>query len=175
MPRGVLFVHNNFPGQFRDLAETLCARGVPVAAIAQHHAPGLQVVRLARYSLPRGSTPGILSEAVRAEADLIRGRSAFEAARALKAEGWDPAVIVLHPGWGEGAYLAEVFPGARQVAFAEFYYHGRGYDVGFDPEFFPYDQDAILKVEAKNAVMAMAYAAADVIVAPTEFQAGALP
>jgi hypothetical protein len=31
--RGVLFVHNNFPGQFRDLAESLVARGVPCAAI----------------------------------------------------------------------------------------------------------------------------------------------
>ena len=28
MPSGVLFVHNNFPGQFGDLAETLMARGV---------------------------------------------------------------------------------------------------------------------------------------------------
>ena len=175
MPRGVLFVHNNFPAQFRDLAETLVGRGVPCVAIGQGHAPGLPGVRLARYQPQRSSTPGILPEATRAEADLIRARGAFEAARALKAEGWDPAVIVIHPGWGEAAYLAEVFPAAKQVAFAEFYYHGRGYDVGFDPEFFAYDQDAVLKVEAKNAVMAMAYAQADVIVAPTAFQAGSLP
>src|SRR5438128_2728732 len=38
MPRGVLFVHNNFPGQFRDLAETLSARGVPVAVMAMAYA-----------------------------------------------------------------------------------------------------------------------------------------
>ncbi|HEX7946503.1 MAG TPA: hypothetical protein VF495_17675, partial [Phenylobacterium sp.] len=164
MPRGVLFVHNNFPGQFADLARTLVARGVPCAAIGQHHAPGIEGVRIARYGLQRGSTPGILSEAVRAEADLIRARATFEAARALKAEGWDPAAIVFHPGWGEAAYLAEVFPRARQVAFAEFYYHGRGYDVGFDPEFLAFDQDTVLKVEAKNAVMAMGYAGADAIV-----------
>jgi glycosyltransferase involved in cell wall biosynthesis len=132
-------------------------------------------VRLVRYSLQRGSTPGILPEAVRAEADLIRAKGAYEAARALKAEGWDPAVIVAHPAWGEMAYMAEVFPKARQVAFAEFYYHGRGYDVDFDVEFIPFDDAAALKVEAKNAVMAMAYARADAIVAPTEFQAASLP
>jgi hypothetical protein len=175
MPRGVLFVHNNFPAQFRDVAEALAARGVPCVAIGQSHAPGMPGVRLARYAPQRSSTPGILPEAVRAEADLIRARGAFEAARALRAEGWDPAVIVFHPGWGEAAYLAEVFPAARQVAFAEYYYHGRGYDVGFDTEFFPHDQDAALRVEAKNAVMAMGYAGADAIVAPTEFQAGTLP
>ncbi|WP_293677099.1 glycosyltransferase [uncultured Phenylobacterium sp.] len=175
MPRGVLFLHNNFPGQFRDLAETLAARGAPCVAVGQNHAPGIPGVRLVRYSLARGSTPGILPEAVRAEADLIRAKGAFEAARALKAEGWDPAVIVGHPGWGEMTYMAQVFPHARQVAFAEFYYHGRGYDVDFDVEFLPFDEVAALRVEAKNAVMALAYAQADAIVAPTEFQAAALP
>ncbi|WP_293899708.1 glycosyltransferase [Phenylobacterium sp.] len=175
MLRGVLFVHNNFPAQFRDLAATLVARGVPTVAIGQDHAPGMQDVRLARYRLPRGSTPGMFPFAVRAEADLIRARGAYDAAKALKAEGWDPAAIVLHPGWGEAAFLGEVFPNARQVAFAEFYYHGRGFDVGFDPEFLGYDESAILRAEAKNAVMAMTYARADAIVAPTEFQASALP
>ena len=175
MPRGVLFVHNNFPGQFRDLAQTLLARGVPCVAIGQGHAPGVEGVRLARYNLARGSTPGILPEATRAEADLIRAKGAFGAAKALKAEGWDPAVIVVHPGWGEATYLAEVFPQARQVAFAEFWYHGRGYDVGFDTEFQAFDPDAVLRAEAKNAVMAIAYAKADAIVAPTGFQAASLP
>jgi len=175
MPRGVLFVHNNFPGQFRDLAETLVARGVPCMAVGQSHSKGVEGVRQARYRLPRGTTPGIFDLAVRAEADLIRAKSAFDAARALKHEGWDPAVIVAHPGWGETVLLNELFPNAKQVAFAEFFYHGRGYDVGFDTEFFEFTEAAILKAKGKNAVMSLAYAEADVIVAPTEFQAGALP
>ncbi|MFZ5720054.1 MAG: glycosyltransferase [Pseudomonadota bacterium] len=175
MPRGVLFVHNNFPGQFRDLAENLAARGVPCLAVGQEHAPGLEGVRLARYRLPRGTAPGIFPLAVRAEADLIRGRSAMDAARALKHEGWNPEVIVGHPGWGEMTFLGEVFPDARQVCFAEYWYHGRGYDVGFDTEWHAPDEEAVLRAEAKNAVMALAYARADAIVAPTEFQAGTLP
>ncbi|TAJ74300.1 MAG: glycosyltransferase [Phenylobacterium sp.] len=175
MSSGVLFVHNNFPGQFADLAQVLLARGVPCAAIGQGHSPGLAGVRIARYGLPRGTTPGIFPLAVRAEADLIRASSAFRAAQALKEAGWDPAVIVGHPGWGEMTFLADVFPDARTVAFAEFYYHGRGYDVGFDPEFQPFDQDAVLRADAKNGMMAIAYANADAIVAPTPFQAASLP
>ena len=175
MPRGVLFVHNNFPGQFRDLAQTLVARGVPCMAIGQSHAKGIEGVRQALYTLPRGTTPGIFDLAVRAEADLIRAKSAFDAARALKHEGWDPAVIVAHPGWGETVLLDEVFPDAKQVAFAEFFYHGRGYDVGFDTEFLAFDEAAVLKAKAKNVAMSLAYSDAHAIVAPTEFQAGALP
>lgn len=175
MPRGVFFVHNNFPGQFRDLARTLVARGVPCCAVGQQHSVGIEGVRLARYGLPRGTGKDVFPLAVRAEADLIRGRSACEAARALKAEGWDPAVIVGHPGWGEMVFLSELFPQARQVAFAEFFYHGRGYDVGFDTEFIAFDDEAPFRTKAKNAIMSLTYAEADVIVAPTRFQADALP
>ncbi|MBL8772280.1 MAG: glycosyltransferase [Phenylobacterium sp.] len=175
MPSGVLFVHNNFPGQFRDLAETLAARGVRTLAIGQDHARGLPPTRIARYSLPRGTTPGIFPLAVRAEADLLRGRMAYDAAKALRAEGWDPQVIVGHPGWGEMTFLSEVFPAARQIGFAEFWYHGRGYDVGFDTEWFPVEEEQALRVRAKNPVMALSYAGCDAIVAPTPFQANALP
>jgi glycosyltransferase involved in cell wall biosynthesis len=132
-------------------------------------------VHVARYSLPRGTTPGIFPLAVRAEADLIRGRSAYDAAMALKAGGCDPQVIVGHPGWGELNFLREAFPHARLVTFAEFYYRGRGLDVGFDTEFFAHDLEAVLRADAKNGAMAMVYADSDAIVAPTAFQASALP
>lgn len=176
MSRSVLFVHNNFPGQFGDLASLLTARGVPCLAIGQHYAPGQVGVKIARYTLGRGSTPNIFPLAVRAEADLLRARSAYDAAMALKAEGWDPEVIVGHPGWGEMTFLSEVFPAAKTVAFAEFYYHGRGYDVGFDTALQgDVDIESVLRADGKNGAMAMAYAGADAIVAPTPFQAGSLP
>jgi glycosyltransferase involved in cell wall biosynthesis len=175
MPSGVLFVHNNFPAQFRDLAQTLLARGVPCAAIGQNHAAVLNGVRTARYTLGRSSTPGLYNLAIRAEADLIRARHAVNAARALKNEGFEPQVIVGHPGWGEMTFLGEVWPDAKKVAFAELYYRGSNSDVDFDPEFLPTDEEAIFKGKAKSAVMSMAYAEADVIVSPTWFQANTLP
>ena len=175
MRAGLLFVHNNFPAQFRDLAQTLVARGVPCAAIGSETAPGVQGVRIGRYSLPRGTTAGMFSLAVRAEADLIRGRAALEMARALKEQGFDPAVIVAHSGWGEAIFLDEVFPHARRVMFSEFFYRGRGLDIGFDTEFFAHSDEAVLLGKAKNAVMALSLTDADIIVAPTAFQADALP
>ena len=175
MPSGVLFVHNNFPAQFRDLANTLRGRGVPCAAISGTHAPGIEGVMTGRYALPRGTSPGIFQLAVRAEADLLRGRSAVRMARALKARGVDPQVIVGHPGWGETVLLDDVFPDARTILYPEFFYHGRGLDIDFDPEFFEADEEAILLGKAKNAVMSLALTDADAIVAPTEFQASTLP
>ena len=175
MPSGVLFVHNNFPAQFRDVAQTLVSRGVHCYAIGAHTAPSLHGVRTGRYSLPRGTTPGILNYAVRAEADMIRARASLNVARALKAEAFDPAVIVGHPGWGETLLLDDAFPDARQVLFSEFFYRGRGLDIDFDPEIWAPDDDAILLGKTKNAALALALTDADAIVAPTEFQASVLP
>jgi glycosyltransferase involved in cell wall biosynthesis len=175
MPSGVLFVHNNFPGQFRDLAQTLLNRGVRCAAIGQEYAPGIEGMPIGRYSLERGSTPGLFPLAVRPEADLIRASGALRIAKAMKDKGLDPAVIVGHPGWGETIFLDEVWPRAKRLSFAEFSYQGRGLDVGFDEEFFKLTEQAVLMAKAKNAAMTMAYAEADVIVAPTEFQASTLP
>jgi glycosyltransferase involved in cell wall biosynthesis len=172
---GVLFVHSNFPAQFRHLAQTLLARGVPCRAIGGETAPGITGLRIYRYRLRRGTTPGIVPLAVRAEADLIRGRTALEGARVLQGEGFDPAVIVGHPGWGETVLLDHVFPDARQVLFSEYFYRGHGTDIGFDTEFGAPTDEAVLAGKPKNAVMALALTDADAIVAPTAFQASALP
>lgn len=175
MQKGVLFVHSNFPAQFRDLATALVARGVPCAAIGARGAPGLPGVRMAAWANAQGSTPGIFPLATRAEADLIRGRAALDAALALKDEGFDPELIIGHPGWGETVFLAEPFPKARRIMFSEFFYQGRGADIDFDDEFVHPTFEMILGGTAKNAVMSLSLTTADAIVCPTAYQASTLP
>lgn len=175
MLRRVLFVHTNFPAQFRDLARDLVARGVECAAIGAVQAPGLDGVRLLRWSNAKGSTPGIFPLATRAEADFIRGRAALNAAFALKAEGFEPDLIIGHPGWGETVFLAEPFPNAKRIIFSEFFYRGRGADIDFDDEFIKPGLEMILAGAAKNAVMSLSLIEADAIVCPTEFQASTHP
>jgi glycosyltransferase involved in cell wall biosynthesis len=175
MGSGVLFVHTNFPAQFRDLAETLLARGVTVRAIAAERASSLPQVRTAKYKLIRGTTPGLFTFAIRPEADLIRARAALSGAQRHRAEGFEPAVIVGHSGWGETAFLKEIWPDARQVLYPEFFYAGRGRDIDFDNQFIPLTEEAVLLGKTKNAVMSLALTDADAIVCPTEFQASTLP
>jgi glycosyltransferase involved in cell wall biosynthesis len=175
MLKRVLFVHTNFPAQFRDLATHLVAQGVECAAIGSRAAPGLPGVRLAAWANAKGSTPGIFQLATRAEADLIRGRAALDAALALKAEGFEPDLIIGHPGWGETSLLREAFPKARRILFSEFFYQGRGGDIDFETEFIAASFESILAGTAKNAVMALSLTEADAIVCPTRYQASTHP
>ena len=169
----ILFVHNNFPGRFEFLLPSLKSAGHQCVAIAQggHQVEG---VPLLFWKGTRSSTSGLFDLAVRAEADLIRGRAAADCALRLKDSGFAPDLIIGHPAWGEVAFMKEIFPGARQILVGEFYYRSKDADVGFDPEF-PNGPDDAFRVHAKNAVMAMSYAEADRIICPTPFQAGAFP
>lgn len=175
MGRGVLFVHNNFPAQFGDLARTLSGRGVPCAAIGAHTALGVDGVPIARYQVPRGTGADVFPLAIRAEADLIRGRAAFDAAQALRQRGFEPEAIIGHSGWGETVFLSDVFPEAKQVLYPEFFYHGRGSDIDFDQALWSGDEESLLRGRAKNAVMTLALTDADAIVTPTAFQGSRLP
>jgi glycosyltransferase involved in cell wall biosynthesis len=170
----ILFVHNNFPGRFEFLLPSLASAGHQCVAIAQG---GRQPdgVPLMLWKGNRSSTPGIFDLAVRAEADLIRGRAAADCALQLKDSGFEPDLIIGHPAWGETVFMADIFPRARQILVGEFYYRATGGDVGFDPEFGRSESQDPFRIHAKNAVMAMAYAEADRIICPTPFQASGFP
>jgi len=171
----ILFVHQNFPGQFPHIADAVLKRGHKVAAIGDQTAKGRPGIDVRRWKLLRGTTPGLFDPATRAEADLLRGQAAAEAALKLKADGFTPDLIIGHPGWGETLQLREVFPNAKQILFGEFFYRSRGADVNFDPEFETPAPKSDFRIHAKNMGLALAYSEADMIVCPTPFQASLLP
>jgi glycosyltransferase involved in cell wall biosynthesis len=171
----ILFIHQNFPGQFPYIADALVRRGHRVVALGGPTAKDIPGVKVLRWKLGRGSTEGIFAPAVRAEADLLRAQAAARVADTLKAEGFVPDLIIGHPGWGETIHLSEVWPGVPQIMFGEFFYKSHGADVAFDLEYEKSDLAADMQVHSKNLGMALAYAEADAIVCPTPFQAQTLP
>ena len=56
-PKGILFVHSNFPGQFRDLAKAMKERGERIAAIGAHTAPGMDGVPMSALEERAGQRP----------------------------------------------------------------------------------------------------------------------
>ncbi len=168
----VLFIHNNFPGQFVHVARAFAARpGVRVFAVGGPTAKAPPKVTVAAYRIPKDlPKPGHpLTE--RFNSDVIRGELAAGAMQRLQREvGCDPALVAGHTGWGETLFARDLFPRARHVAFCEFFYKAEGSDVGFDPEFPDAGLRTALRIRAKNAGMLTALAAADRGLTPTEWQ-----
>jgi glycosyltransferase involved in cell wall biosynthesis len=174
----ILFVHQNFPGQFKFLAPALVRQGHQVQALVlQKKAPSSwQGVSLVPYGVSRGTTPGVHPWVSDFETKTIRADACFRAALQLKAQGFVPDVIVAHHGWGESLFLKEVWPEARLGIYCEFYYHPRGSDVGFDPEF-PVQDGAgeACRLRLKNLNNLLHFDIADAGISPTHWQASTFP
>ncbi|WP_020184688.1 glycosyltransferase [Methylopila sp. 73B] len=168
----VLFIHNNFPGQFVHMAQAFAQRpGARVFAVGSPTARPRPGVTLARYALPKDPPKPGHPLVERFTSDVVRGELAGAAMQRLSQEaGCDPALIVGHSGWGETLFARDIFPEAKQVVYSEFFYNYRNSDVGFDPEFPDGGLRTAARIRTKNAGMLTALAAADMGLSPTEWQ-----
>ena len=172
-----LFVHQNFPGQFKFLAPELVRLGhevvaMPVRADGPSQWNG---VRLAPYRVARGTTEGVHPWVSDFETKVIRAEACFRAALELRAQGFVPDVIIAHHGWGESLFLKDVWPQARLGIYCEFYYRQTGLDVGFDPEFRVDDPGDVCRVRLKNVNNLLHFQMAEAGLSPTLWQADSFP
>lgn len=166
----VLFIHQNFPGQFRHIAAHLAKQpDYQVLAIGRDMAPGLPGVKLLRYKPHRTASPQTHPYVRSFEDAVLHGQQVLRLLLDLKAKGYRPDVIVAHPGWGETLYTKDAFPNARLIHFCEYYYHAQGADLGFDPEF-PPTVDDYARIRSRNALHLLNLENCDQGITPTRWQ-----
>jgi len=173
----ILFIHQNFPGQFKFLAPALVKQGHSVRAMTMQKTEAMQWqgVQLVNYTSKRGSTPNVHPWVSDFETKTIRAEACFRAALQMKQQGYMPDVIVAHHGWGESLFLKEVWPEAKLGIYCEFYYHQHGADVGFDPEFPATDEGEVCRLRLKNLNNLLHFEIADAGISPTHWQASTFP
>jgi glycosyltransferase involved in cell wall biosynthesis len=173
----ILFIHQNFPGQFKFLAPALVKKGHKVVAMTMQKAEvkDWQGVRIIQYSVESGSTPNIHSWLADFEPKVLRSEACFKAALKIKEAGFMPDVIIAHHGWGESLFLKEVWPKAKLGIYCEFYYHPQGADVGFDPEFPVTAPGDGCRLRLKNLNNLLHFEVADAGLSPTHWQASTFP
>ena len=173
MPKKILLIHQNFPGQFRALASTLVHdKAFEVRGIGRDTAPGLPnlpQLKLYRYK-PHREVTGQTHAYVRGmENAVLHGQAVLRLMMHLRTEKFIPDVIVAHPGWGETLFAKEAFPRAKLIHFCEYYYHADGADANFDPEF-PLGIDERARIRARNALHLLNLEHCDLGITPTHWQ-----
>jgi glycosyltransferase involved in cell wall biosynthesis len=173
----ILFIHQNFPGQFKFLAPALVQQGHRVWAMTMQKPESLswQGVQLVPYAPSRGSTPNVHPWVSDFETKTIRGEACFRAALKMRESGIQPDVIIAHHGWGESLFLKEVWPNAKLGIYCEFFYRVDGADVGFDPEFPARDEGDACRLRLKNLNNLLHFEIADAGISPTNWQASTFP
>ncbi len=170
-----LFIHQNFPGQYRHLVRHLAdQRGNQVYFVTQPNDNAM--VNVTKVSYPKDARGPVNCHAYSAEIDraIHAGATVAGVCQTLREQGFVPDLIVGHSGWGETLFVKDVFPDVPLLANFEFYYHARGVDVGFDPEFVSVFNEPS-RLRARNATNLLAFEAADWGHSATQWQRDLYP
>jgi glycosyltransferase involved in cell wall biosynthesis len=159
----ILFVHQNFPGQYLHILRSLVAdneKRPGTHQIVFMTEPNVNVilgVHKVTYAKPPLQQAGVHRDANDFDMAMRRAEACANGARQMKQLGFMPHIIIGHHGWGEMLNLVDVFPGVPILGYLEFYYKTENSDVNFDREF-PMPVEQYSGVRAKNAINLQALA-----------------
>lgn len=158
----ILFVHQNYPGQYREIVPRLAAtgahkivfltqrRGVPkqkdhvVVTYQPDHVPAQNAYPYTKWF----------------EQTTGAGVGAAKTCGKMNAQGFKPDIIVGHVGWGEMTFIKEIWPDVPHIGYFEYYFIPQGGCLNFDPEF-PERPNIAALLRARNAMNYLSYMAMD--------------
>lgn len=166
----ILFLHPNFPAQFRHLATVLAkdTRNEVVFGTARREGeiPGVKKVIYEVSREPAKETHHYLRFL---ESAVLEGQAVYREMLELKKSGFYPDIIYAHSGWGVGLFMKDLFPKARYICYFEWFYHAHGTDADFDPSE-PLDANDEARIRVKNTPILLDLASCDAGLCPTYWQ-----
>ncbi len=176
----ILFIHRNFPGQFRHLVSHFASSADnTVVSICQSRAPGIWDQQFATvyksvYEPHSKTIKNCHSCLTRVENNVSNGQGVARCLFDLGNKGFKPDLVFAHIGWGEALYFKDVFPDVPLIGHCGSCYHGDEADVGFDPESST-TVDERMRIRTWNMAQLVSLAAIDAGVSPTRWQRDLYP
>ncbi|WP_147111988.1 glycosyltransferase family 4 protein [Tateyamaria sp. syn59] len=172
----LLFVHQNMPGQYRELIQWLAAQGSHeiVFLTQRKNAPAFAGVKTVKYKTHHTANEDAYGLSRTWENAAGNGFGAVMALREIVNGGFTPDIVIGHVGWGEMSFFREVLPDTPMIGFFEYYYSVHGGPVGFDPES-PVSEHAPFIMHGHNVVPQVNINVVDVAHSPTYWQRDRFP
>ena len=170
----ILFLHRNFPAQFKFLASEMAKdkNNTVVFVTNNFKTKTFGGINKIVYKLKR-KIPDDCHRYLRFyEESIIHGQAAAEVLITLQQNGFKPDVIVGH-SWGSSMFVKEVFPDVPYIAYIEWYYNPINSDVDFDGKTLDIDEKASLKI--KNSHILQDLISCDIGISPTNWQKSQIP
>ncbi len=170
----ILFIHKNYPAQFGRLAHWLDAQGWEVTFATARNDVQSDRLNLVNFQTHREPSEKTHHYLIGTERAVLAGQGLVRTAVSLRDKGYKPDIVVAHSGWGVGFFVKDVWPKAKYVQYAEWYYSFPHADQ--TPYFAsqnPMEERA--KARIRNAPFWLDFSAADATVCPTYYQASRFP
>ncbi|MFK5923057.1 MAG: glycosyltransferase family 4 protein [Verrucomicrobiota bacterium] len=171
----ILFLHKNFPAQFRHLATAMgkSPDHTVVFATGRHEGEIEGVEKhLFRDNIEVIPQTHIFVQGT--ETAVKTGQGAYRIAAQLKARHFVPDIIFGHSGWGPTLFMKDAFPHSKFLAYFEWYYRADSPLYNFDNST-PLSETAILHSRVRNAPILTDLYSCDAGFSPTRWQADQFP
>lgn len=170
----ILFLHRNFPAQFRYLAEHFGKDpNNKVAYITERQEGQMSGVVKVLYKTKR-KIPNNAHRYLRFYEDsVIHAQAAAEAAIKLKNQGFKPDVIYGHT-WGPTLFMKEIFPDVPLICYFEWYYQYENSDIDFVRKT-PLNEDEKARTNIKNSHLLQDLVNCDKGISPMNWQKSQFP
>lgn len=171
----VLFLHNNFPAQYRHVAQALAQEpNNQVVFGTKNRDVSLPGINKAIFEPSRNPHPTTHHYVRPLEGAVLHGQAVFKLTEKLKAKGFVPDVICGHSGWGPTLFVKDAFPDTPLICYFEWFYHSHGSDADFDPAD-PLNMDDVARIRIKNAPILIDLYSCDWGLSPTYWQKSQFP
>lgn len=169
----ILFLHRNFPAQFRHISAALASDpNNKVFFITNNDKLQLPNIHKVYYKLKR-EVPRNCHRYLRFyEESIIHAQATAEAALALKNQGFKPDIIYGHT-WGQTMFMKDIFPDVPLLCYFEWFYNAVGGDMGFDGK--ELNIDELAKLRCKNSHLLVDLYTCDAGICPTNWQKSQFP
>jgi glycosyltransferase involved in cell wall biosynthesis len=171
----ILFLHPNFPAQFRHVAVAIAKDQRHQVVFGTTRREGrLPGVYKALYEPSREARPETHHYVRLLEEAVLQGQAVYRMAEQLKTRGFVPDVVYGHSGWGPTLFSKDIFPNAKLLCYFEWFYHAHGTDADFDPADV-INADAEARIRMKNTPMLTDLYSCDRGLSPTYWQRQQFP
>lgn len=171
----ILFIHPNFPAQFRHLATVLGRDPQYEVVYATKREEGqIQGVKKILYQPTREAKPETHHYVRTLENAVLQGQALYRIAEQLKQQGFYPDIVYGHSGWGPTLFIKDIFPRATFLCYFEWFYRAIGSDADFDPSD-PLNADDVARIRVKNASILLDLYSCDRGLCPTKWQLQQFP
>lgn len=171
----ILFLHPNFPAQFRHLA-TVLGKDQQNTVVYATNRPEGQISGVQKIIYEKSRTARVETHHyVRPlENAVLEAQGVYRVAQKLKDQGFYPDIIYGHSGWGPTLFMKDIFSRATLLCYFEWYYNAYGSDASFDPSD-PINADDEARIRIKNAPILLDLVACDRGLSPTAWQRSQFP
>ena len=171
----ILFLHPNFPAQFRHLATVLGQDKNHQVVYATNRREGqIAGVQKVWYEKSRTARPETHHYVRPLENAVLEAQGVYRIAQQLKNQGFIPDIVYGHSGWGPTLFMKDIFPKSTLLCYFEWFYQAHGSDADFDPSD-PINADDEARIRIKNAPILIDLYTCDRGLSPTKWQRAQFP